>query len=85
MENFFITWNRFSNLPTYTITEAFLVSEASPKCVESTKSPYKLMELNAFYYLDSWIMRGDMFSDYVYKTLDNLWKNKNVMILIGCS
>ena len=67
--------NRLSNLLTPT------VYETSPGSLESTEIPwcelfYQLKETNAFDYADSPIVRGNKFADSVYKTFDNLWKNK---------
>lgn len=69
--NYSITWNRLSNLPTPTVTEA------SPGNSENTESPwcklfYTLKETNSSNYPDSLIVRGNVFDDSVYKTLDNL-------------
>lgn len=74
--NILSIWNRPSNLPTLTVTEA------SPGSLENTESPwcelfYKLKETDAFDYCDSPVVRGKRFGDSVYRTFDNLWKNYN--------
>ena len=69
-------------MPTPTVTEAFLVTKASPGSLESTKNPwrelfYKLKEMNAFDYPDSpTVGQQQIFFDSVYKTIDSLWKSK---------
>lgn len=46
---------------------------------------YEVKEVNAFDYPDSATVTGNGLSDSVYKTFDNLWKNRVIMILVSCS
>lgn len=73
-DEFLSPWNRLSNLPTS------IVTEASPRSIESTTHLWcELLEesikMDTLDYPDSPIVRSKKFSDLIYKTFDNLWKN----------
>ena len=82
--NILSIWNRPSNLPPLTVTEA------SPGSLEKTESPwcelfYKVKETNAFDYCASPAVRGKRFADSVYRTFDDVLKIMKIMMPICLS
>ena len=65
------TWSRLSSLLISTVTEA------SPRSIEIPTDLWcELLEEFTLDYPDSPTIRSKEFSDSIYKTFDNLWKNQ---------
>lgn len=77
-DDFLSAQNRLPNLLTPTVKPLQLLKPLLEAYTESSGCEllYKLMETNAFDYSNLPVVRDNIVGDPVWKTFENLWKNK---------